>query len=1140
MRSLRLVLYAVLVAAPGLSAQEEGAITQRLDPLGRTPGSSLDRPAQLRVDDEPLPDALARLQLLSGASIAFSPSSMAGVGKVSCDCATVTVRKALDRLLAGTHLRYVELGEHIVIERVRDVPPVVRLASFNALPVSLAGESGLSAPQPVTMTQVAAQQPVGGQIVEASTQRPVAGAQVVVEGTDRGTVTDNRGRFLIPDLPEGNVTLRVHMIGYREVTRTVPTGVTDLVIELTTSAVTLDQLVVTGTPQQQQRRALGNALGSVDVARMVESAPPPNVQKLMSGVSGVAVLSGGGDIGSSASIRIRGANSLSLSSEPVLYIDGVRASNTTQGGPGVDNRAPPSRMNDINPEDIESIEIIKGPAAATLYGTEAANGVINIITKRGRTGAPVWNFTVKHGATWLPDPETLFPPVYYRNSSGDIVEFHPLRSDRITGEYPGDTISYGPWFRTGQPREYGFNVSGGSGPLRYYFSSGFNRDEGPVTYNWLNRLNTRGNFEYTATDKLTLSLGTQYTRSRYRSAGAVQPISVTILWACGSPGCEPGLGRPGGIDGPTRGYLTGTPERYEEDYEGYEDLNRGIVSTSLRHEPLSWLSHRLTAGVDFTSQRLSSLARRSTRIGANQIGSRSVQNYAENLFTLDYGAIATVNPTSSLELQTAAGIQYLQKQTSLEQATGSNFPIRALETVSAGALRSGTESFLENKTFGAYVQEQIAWKNRLFLTGALRGDDNSAFGANYDFVLYPKLSASWVATDEPFLARLAEHGSLKFRAAWGRAGQQPDAFAALRIYAPSSGANAAPTLTPSNIGNPDLKPEVGEELEAGFDATVLDERLGLEFTYYTKKTRDAIVSVPVTPSLGFPGSQFQNIGEIANSGFEFGIRGDALSRDNVHLSAGFSYSRNSNEIVSLGDQAAQVVNAPFGMHHVVGFPLGAIFMTRVVSADIDRSGATPRAINMMCESGELVPGTNFSGGGGPPVPCEDAPAVYWGSSQPRWEGSFNTTLTLWRNLVLYSQVDFVGGHTLLSGDIRASLMSFRNQRSILEGNDPILLAYDILDIRRQPGTIDAGFAKLRDLSATYTLPMGLTERMGISRASVTLSGMNLWTIWRAQWEDFGVRHVDTETRNVTSELNAYYQEGWPSLRRFLTTIRVTL
>jgi TonB-linked SusC/RagA family outer membrane protein len=983
------------------------------------------------------------------------------------------------------------------------------------------------------------EQGVGGVVVESTSRRPLVGVQVVVEGTDRGTITDNRGRFVIPDLAGAQVTLRVVIIGYRELTETVTVGRMDLVLALMESAVTLDQIIVTGTPQQQLKRALGNSVGTVDVTKLTEVAPPPNVQKLFGTVAGVAILSGGGDIGSGANVRIRGANSLSLSSEPLLYIDGVRASSTVNNGPGMESRSPPSRMNDIDPDNIESIEIIKGPAAATLYGTEASNGVINIITKRGSAGSPVWSFSVKHGANWLPDPETLFPPAYYRNAAGQIVEFSPLRSDRITGEYPGDTIAYGPWFRTGQPREYEGSVSGGTGPLTYFFATGWGRDEGPVVYNWRNRLSSRANLTYTPGDRLSVDVGLSFVKSRYRSAGAGQPVSVSIQWACPSPGCEPGRGLPGGVDGPTRGYLTGPPERHEDDFEGLEDLGRGTLTSTVRHRPFSWLSHRLTIGGDFTAQRLSSLSRLSTTAGASQIGTRSVENYREDLASVDYSAVVTSAIGSSLDFESAAGLQYYQKQTSEVTATGSTFPIRALETVSAGALRSGAETFLEAKTVGAYVQQQVSWRNRIFVTGAVRGDDNSAFGRNYDFVVYPKLSGSWVVSDEPFMASFPVFNSLKLRGAWGRAGQQPEAFAALRIYAPSSGQNGAPTLTPSNIGNPDLQPEVGEEIEAGVDATLLDERLGLEFTYYTKKTKDAIVQVPVTPSLGFPGSQFRNIGEVANRGFEFGILGEAIRLPDVQLGLGVKFSRNDNEVVSLGGPASIVISAPFGQYNVTGFPLGSIFMTRVVSADLDRSGTVPRAINMMCEGGERIAGTNFSAGGGAPVPCANAPAVFWGASQPTWEGSANLSLTLFRNLQLYAQADFMGGHTLLSGDIRASLMSFRNQIAIIEANDPILMAYDILDIRRQPGTIDAGFAKLRDISATYSLPRGLTESFGISRASITVSGQNLWTIWRAQMSDFGVRHVDVEIRSNTNELTAYYQEGWPQIKRVLTTLRVT-
>jgi hypothetical protein len=200
---------------------------------------------------------------------------------------------------------------------------------------------------------------------------------------------------------------------------------------------------------------------------------------------------------------------------------------------------------------------------------------------------------------------------------------------------------------------------------------------------------------------------------------------------------------------------------------------------------------------------------------------------------------------------------------------------------------------------------------------------------------------------------------------------------------------------------------------------------------------------------------------------------------------------------------------------------------------------------MMCESGVLVPGTNFSAGGGPPVECAKAPAVYWGNPLPSWEWSTTATLTLWKQLQLYGLVDVLSGNHILSGDIRGSLMSFRNQRSILEGKDPILFGYDVLDTRRQPGIVQGGFAKLRQLSATFTAPPSMLAQRGLTRASITVSGQNLWTIWVAQPSDFGVKLTDPEIRNSSGSgsdpggLTGYNQEGWPQLRRFLVSVRVT-
>jgi len=1007
---------------------------------------------------------------------------------------------------------------------------------------------------------------ITGTVTVAHTNEPLDAVTVQIEGTQLGASTNAAGVYRVANVPAGTHTLVARRLGYARATQQVTVsdnGTATVNFSLERTSTTLDQVVVTGTPEAQTKRELGNAIGLVNAAEVTKLAPPPNVQQLLNGVSGVRVQSAGGDVGSGGNTRIRGANSMTLMSEPLLYIDGVRVNNAAADngsfpGVGVDSRYPPSRINDLNPSEIESIEIIKGPAAATLYGTEASNGVINVLTKRGVRGAATISYQVKQGANWLPNPENLFQHSYYKTASGEIVDANVLAHDRTVGfpvsyygrcpkpyEQFGDMCKGSP-FSTGHTQSYDATVSGGADVLNYMFFGAWDRDEGAVDYNWKNRLSGRSNLTFMPNDKVTFDFGLGYERSQLRSAGAQQPITTAILWSCPSPGCEPGKNLPNGLDGPLRGYLLYVPEVFEDDIQGYEDLNRSTLTATLRHRPLTWLSHRLTVGGDFTQQQLSSLWKKITTVGSlNPLGRRDVENSSASFVSADYSATATAKVRSSLQFETAFGLQYYRKQTEAVLAHGETFPVNDLETISSGALKTAQENFVENKTVGLYIQEQLSWRDRLYLTAAMRGDDNSAFGKSYKATRYPKLSAAWVVTDESFAANVPFVSSLKLRSAWGKAGQQPDAFAALRTYAPETGAGGTPTLTPQNLGNIDLKPEIGEEIEAGFDASLFKDRVAFEFTWYSKQTKDALVSVPALPSLGFPGVQFQNIGQVDNHGYEIDVAGDALRSSNVNLRLGMKFSHNTNEVASLGGASSLVMNATFGQYHVPGFPLGSMFQRRVLSADIATVNGAPRATNMMCESGAVLPGTNFSAGGGPAVPCAQAPAVYWGNPLPEWEGSANGTLTLWRNLQLFALVDFLGGNKILSGDIRASLMSFRNQRSILEAKDPILLAYDILDTRRQPGIVDGGFAKLRQVSATYTFPQSWLRPIGLARASATLSAQNMATLWVAQHSDFGVKLTDPEVRNSAGSgadpggLTGYNQEGWPQLRRVLLALRVT-
>jgi TonB-linked SusC/RagA family outer membrane protein len=981
---------------------------------------------------------------------------------------------------------------------------------------------------------------VAGTVSDSKTGRPLAEALVRVDGATISARSNPQGRFTLTGLAGNQISVTVTRIGYQPLTRTVTVGDQEASIALVETILKLDELVVTGTAAETQKRSLGNAVGVLDVGATQQVAPSKQLQEALSvAVPGVQIQRASGQLGSGGATRIRGVGSLSLSAEPIVFIDGVRADNTAGsnsiGFAGGGDR--PSRINDIDPNDIESIQVLKGPSAATLYGTEASNGVIQIITKRGAAGRPSWSAELRAGANWLRGPEKVYEGVYYRDVNDQVQKLNLIENDKRLG-------LRGP-FSTGTPVGGNLSVAGGSDVVRYFFSGSYDRDEGIVDYNWQNKLNTMGNLSYTAGDRFRADLNIGFTKSRTRSASATQPVTTYIVWACPSGVCGiPGAGQ--GPDDPGRGYLAGVPYEAFEEIEGYDDIERTRVGLTLNHRPTSWLNHRVTLGGDFTNNNSSNYFPRGSNPGFGfPQGTKFTATDRSSFLTFDYSANANVAVSTNLTSQTSGGVQYYQRDFKQTSGQGEGFPIRGVNTVSGGGLRQGFEDpnfNFENKTLGVYFQEQLAWKNRLFLTGAVRGDDNSAFGTNYDFVVYPKISAAWVITEEPFFSSSSLLSTLKLRAAWGKAGQQPNVFAATQTYGPSSGRGGTPTVTPLNRGNPDLKPEVTREIEAGLDASLFSDRMSLEVTYYNKVTSDGILSALTSPSTGFPGNQFINVGQYSNKGWELAIDGSLINTTDFRLNLRGTLATNQNNIDDLGQDTPLGnggLGSVVGQFNVTGFPIGAMFFKRPISAEFDGSG---NLINQLCEGG-----TNFGAGDGTAVPCETAPNIFFGQPIPKWLSSLSADVT-WKRFRLVGVAEFQGGHWMNDGNLAASHTFFLNSRAAVERTDPVLAMYltggALSDQTFGPGMMKAGFGKLRNLSLTYEMPRRLAGLVGAARGSITLTGANLFTIWRAQDGTYGAKSVDVETRINTPTFyadptltNGYNQESWPQFTRFLATVR---
>lgn len=969
-----------------------------------------------------------------------------------------------------------------------------------------------AAPRPVGAQDVpAASGVIAGTVVAGQSLRPLAGAQLQIAGTRQGAMADANGRFRLASVEGPVASVIVRMIGYNQRTVVLRVGEQSARIELTEAVATLDQVIITGTPGATQVRALGNAVSQVSAADVMRDAPVSDVQQLLNArVPGLTILPGSGNVGTGGGIRVRGVASLSLSNEPLLYIDGVRANNSPDAGPNIRQGRQVNRLNDINPEDIESIEVIKGPAAATLYGTEASSGVIQVITKKGRTGAPAWDFTLKQGRNWLADPEGKVPTVYSKDASANVVGVNLYTVEKEAGRNP---------FQTGRSATYATSLRGGSELIHYFISGDLDKSNGIVAYNWQDKYTVRTNLGVVPNSKVTVNgnLGFMRSKTRFGQAAPGWDLWGNIVW-----------GSPSRLTTPTRGFLRVTPEAAAE-IESYSGVDRITGGLTMNYNPWSWFASRLTAGTDVGDETNSILFPRNPAgsayfFGALSLGNKSVERQRTSFNTLDYSATGTVELPGWLKgwtSATSAGAQYYAKRLELVSAVGQQFPAPSVTTIGGAAVTTSGEDLIENKTAGLYIQEQLSRNNRLFLTAAVRGDANSAFGENFNAAIYPKLSGSWVVSEESFW-NVAAVNSLKLRGAYGFAGKQPDVFAARRLYQPATGPGNVSVLTPQALGNPDLKPEVGQELEVGFDAQLFSGRADVNFSYYRQRTRDAIVMRRLSPSLGFPGFQFVNVGEVENHGLELGTDMRLLDRSSFGWRAGVSFATNGNSIVDLGGLPPIVIGT--GQENRQGSPIGAFFAKRILSADLVNGVAS----NIRCE-----------GADGTPVACATAPRLYFGTPTPTWQGAVHTTVTLGRSWRLYGLADFRGGHMIAYGDVQAMHTTFRNSLAINQAKDPILLAYDQLGLTDQTGYFDAGFAKLREVSVTYSAAQALANRLGASAMSLNLAGRNLATLWVAQKDVFGQNVPDPEVRTPGAGLSAYVQTVVPPLAQLIMTARLS-
>lgn len=948
---------------------------------------------------------------------------------------------------------------------------------------------------------------VTGRVTDVATGQPIQQARVLVSGTQNGGLTAENGRFTLRIPTAGAIVLEISRIGYEAKRVNVTAGgATPVVVDvqLTQAAFSLSAVVTTVTGQQRKVE-LANATAQIPVAEKIAELPVSNMGGLLSGRTSSVQVVQTGATGTGSRIRIRGQNSFSLSNDPIIVIDGVRATGTTNDAIGVGGSGP-SRLDDINPNEIESIEVVKGPSAATLYGTEAANGVVVITTKRGKSGKTTWNFGIDNGqienTAKYPDLWTLWG----RTTAAPTVSNPCLLTAVAAGTCTAiDSLSRGNVLNTpdltpigtGNRQQYNAQASGGNDKVQFFVSAQTEGETGiykmpdsEVTRlttqrgvdalpgdimrpNALQRNSFRANVNAELRPNLFVQVSSGYINSDLRLPQNEDNANGLMVAALGGPWRQDLRDAQGNLLRGYRSFMMGDVLSQTTT----QAINRFVNSVTAQWTPTSWLSARGAIGSDYTNADNLYIAKvgEGPATGTVRTGNIESRRADANQQTVDYGATGTFQLTNWLNSKTSVGMQYVRFATTNTIGTGIGLPPGGV-TVTTAATRSSTQSIIERRTLGYYVEQLFSMRERLFVTAGVRRDAASAFGEKTRAVYYPKFGASWLLSDESFFPQLSFVNSLRLRGTYGASGQIPGATDAVKFFSafPLTLSNGdAPGATLGSLGNVELKPEFSAETEFGFDLTMFSGKTNIEVTSYNKSTTDALIERQIAPSLSGLTTQFVNIGNIKNSGIELTFNQKVYESQNVAFDFLLTGSTNKNRMTRLGEGVSPIASGNRNtQRNLPGYPLYGLW-----DRNINYNDANGDGIIVASELG-----------------LSDT-AVYQGNTFPTREMAFTPSISLFnKKLRISSQVDSKWGFRKFNNTLRHQCMNGVTCRGRYDKTAPLAEQAAALATAQAVYTgmfEDGAFTRWRELSVSYDMPTVWANRLRASRWAVTFTGRNL-------------------------------------------------
>ncbi|HYD54464.1 MAG TPA: TonB-dependent receptor [Gemmatimonadaceae bacterium] len=924
-----------------------------------------------------------------------------------------------------------------------------------------------------------AQPTIRGTVVADLGGEPVASANVVVRGTTIGTVTNERGEFTLR-VRSLNDTLQITRIGFAA--QTIPLAGRERVdVRMRAAAALLSEIVVVGYGTQKRSDITG-AVASVSKERLEGRPNTSPVQAIAGAIPGVSVTTTGAGAEQAFDVLVRGRNSISARTTPLYVIDGIPYDGT---------------LSEINPNDIESIEVLKDASSVAIYGARGSNGVILITTKKG-TGRPRVNYRAYYGVQELADkPRVMtgeeFAAFKCQRINGGTNCESALTATELANFEAGKFVD---WFdlalRQGNQQQHDLSFSGGTDDTKYHISGGLLRVNGIALNDEFERASVRLNVEQKIRSWLSIGTSTQLSQT---DRGGMPASFEDAFWS-----------NPLANVYDANGNLTISP--WPEDLQianplqGLrvidDDVSRRVFSSNYVNvtvPKLPGLSYRFNGGIDMASREQGTYYGRDTRVGAEVQGRATIENAdrldwtAENIlrYTKTFAGKHTV------DLTTLYSAQHRNLDTRTLRAEGFPNDVMTYHQANVAALNVPGYQVIESNLISQMGRLNYNYADRYLLTTTIRRDGSSVFGANHKYGVFPSVAVAWNVSNEPFW-NVRSINVLKTRLSYGSTGNQAinpyQTLAGLDDYSyVDANGQTAPGYRPTSLGNPDLRWETTNAVNLGLDFGLFDDRISGSLELYRSNTHDLLLRRTISPTHGITGIT-QNIGKTANKGIEFSVSTLNVDLAGFNWRTDFNVSANRNEIVDLyGDGKDDVASGWFIGHPIdvnYGYKFDGIWQVGDDIAGSAQKTAKPGDVKVLDRNGD-----------GQITPDD---RMIQGSLQPSYIAGMTNSVR-WRGWDASAFLQTVQGITQSNSLLGVNLAQTGVRRNILlreywtpenpintypanrEGTNP----FNAMFLQ------DRSFVRLKDVSLGYTVPTRVANRFGFQNLKVYANGRNLWT-----------------------------------------------